>query len=86
MFNKFFSIVDTCLSCKDFCVLYFQRAACSRLRTCILNSHEGHTMCGSMVNIQSPTVEVRRGKKEEGNIDITGQKYNGLPSYYIGRP
>jgi len=28
----------------------------------------------------------KRGKKEEGKkIEITGQKYNGLP-YYIGRP
>ena len=25
----------------------------------------GHTMCGSMVDIQSPTAEIRRGKKEE---------------------
>jgi len=24
----------------------------------------GHTMCQSMVNIQSPTAEIRRGKKE----------------------
>jgi len=23
----------------DFCVLYLQRAACSRFQTCILNSH-----------------------------------------------
>jgi len=40
-------------------------------------------MCGSMVDIQSPTAEIRRGKKEEKKegkrIDITGQKYNGLP-------
>jgi len=42
-----------------------------------------------MVDIQSPTAEIRRGKKEEEEgrkkIEITGQKYNGLPSY-IGRP
>jgi len=43
-----------------------------------------------MVDIQSPTAEIRQGKKrrkkEEGKkIEITGQKYNGLP-YYIGRP
>jgi len=39
-------------------------------------------MCGSMVDIQSPTAEIRRGKKieeeeeeeEEGKIEITGQK------------
>jgi len=38
-----------------------------------------------MVDIQSPTAEIRRGKKEEedGKIEITGQKYNGLP-YSIG--
>jgi len=43
----------------------FQRAACSTFQTCILNSHRGHAMCGSMVDIQSPTAEIRRGKKEE---------------------
>jgi len=45
-----------------------------------------HTMRGSMVDIQSTTAEIKRGKKkEERKIEITGQKYNGLP-YYIGRP
>ena len=43
------------------------------------------TMCGSMVDIQSQAVEIRRGKKLDGKIEITGPKYNGLP-YYIGRP
>jgi len=33
-------------------------------------------MCGSMVDIQYPTAENRRGKKEE---ETTGVKYNGLP-------
>jgi len=47
-----------------FWVLHFQRAACSTFQTCILNSHYGHTMCISMVDIQSATVEIRRGKKE----------------------
>jgi len=46
-------------------------------------------MCGSMVDIQSLTAEIRRGKKEERTrkkkTETTGQKYNGLP-YYIGRP
>jgi len=46
-----------------FCVLYFERAACSTFQTCILNSHEDHTMCGSMVNIRSAAAEIRRGKK-----------------------
>jgi len=36
-------------------------------------------------DIQSPTAEIRRGKKERKKIESTGQKYNGLP-YYIGRP
>jgi len=38
-----------------------------------------------MVDIQSTAAEIRRGKKERRKIEITGQKYNGLP-YYIGRP
>jgi len=42
-----------------------------------------------MVDIQSSTAEIRRGKKrrkkKEGRKETTGQKYNGLP-YYIGRP
>jgi len=44
-------------------------------------------MCGSMADIQSPTTEIRRGKKEEERKkeETTGQKYNGLP-YSIGRP
>ena len=32
--------------------------------------------------LQSTAAEIRRGKKRK--IEITGQKYNGLP-YYIGR-
>jgi len=35
----------------------------SRFQTCILNSHYGHTMCGSMADIQSAAAEIRRGKK-----------------------
>jgi len=42
-----------------------------------------------VVDIQSATAEIRRGKKEDSKIEeeeeTTGQKYNGLP-YYIGRP
>jgi len=41
-------------------------------------------MCGSMVDIQYPTAEIRRGKKEINQIEITGQKYN-VRTYYIGR-
>jgi len=34
-------------------------------------------MCGSMVDIQSPTAEIRWGKKRRRKkIEITGQKYN----------
>jgi len=41
-----------------------------------------------MVDIQSATAEIRRGKKEDRKKKIeetTGQKYNGLP-YSKGRP
>jgi len=38
-----------------------------------------------MADIQSPTAEIRQGKKEERKIETTGQKYNGLP-YYTGQP
>jgi len=38
-------------------------------------------MCGSMVDIQSATAEVRRGKEEE----TAGQKYN-VRICYAGRP
>jgi len=41
-----------------------------------------------MVDIQSATAEIRRGKKKERRKkeeETTGQKYNGLP-YSIGRP
>jgi len=41
-------------------------------------------MCGSMVDIQSPTAEIRQGKQRK-KIQITGQKYN-VSTYYIGRP
>jgi len=40
-------------------------------------------MCGSMVDIQSATAEIRRGKKKEEQT--TGQKYNVRISY-AGRP
>ena len=70
----------------DFWVLHFQRTTCSTFQTCIKirTRAEGHTMC--MVDIQSPTAEIRRGKKErKKKKKTTWQKYNGLP-YYIGRP
>jgi len=42
-------------------------------------------MCGSMVDIQSPTAEIRRGKNEDRKIEITGQKYN-VHICYAGQP
>ena len=43
-------------------------------------------MCGSMVDIQSATAEIRRGKKEEEEeAETTGQKYNARICY-AGRP
>jgi len=41
-----------------------------------------------MADIQSAAAEIRRGnkkRKKKKKIEITGQKYNGLP-YCIGRP
>jgi len=32
-----------------------------------------------MIDIQSATAEIRRGKKERRKIESTGQKYNGPP-------
>jgi len=82
LFNKFFPIVDTCLSSEDtarqsclmvhrrrifgdFLSPVFQRAPCSTFQTCILTSHSDHSMCGSMVDIQRVTTEIRRRKKKE---------------------
>jgi len=45
-------------------------------------------MCRSMVDIQSPTAEIRRGKKkeeEERRKKKQDENIYGLP-YYIGRP
>jgi len=69
----------------SFCVLYFQRAVCGTFETCILNSHEGHTMCGSMVDIHSATAELRRGKKEELEMWANAQR-DGRPAEYRRRP
>jgi len=54
------------------------------LRPLFSASHMQH-MCGSMVDIQSPTAEIRQGKKRR-NIETTEQKYNGLPYVYVGWP
>jgi len=46
-------------------------------------------MCGNMIDIQSPTAEIRREKKEERRrrrkIETTGQKHN-VHICYAGRP
>jgi len=41
-------------------------------------------MCGSMVDIQYPTAEIRLGKKDR-KIKPQDENIYGLP-YYIGRP
>jgi len=42
-------------------------------------------MCGSMVDIQSPTAEIRRGnKKQEERRKKQDENIYGLP-YYIGQ-
>jgi len=41
-------------------------------------------MCGSMVDIQSATAEIRQGKKKKIE-ETTGQKYN-VRICYTGRP
>jgi len=35
-------------------------------------------MCGSMVDIQSPTAEIRGGKKKEERMKPQGKNINGL--------
>jgi len=69
-------------SLHHFCILYFQRAACSTFQTCILNSHEDHTMSRSMVDIHYATAPIRRGKKEERRKieeETTGQNIMACP-------
>jgi len=43
-----------------------------------------HTMCGSMVDIESPTAEISRGKKERKKEVTTEQKYNVRICYTQG--
>ena len=42
-------------------------------------------MCGSMVDIQSPTAEIRRGKKEELEMWANAQR-DGRPAEHRWRP
>ena len=87
LFKRFFPIVDMCLSCEgiarqicamitrwrifgDFWVLHFQRAAhISNLRSKFaLGPHYVYT---SIVDIECATAKIRRGKKEDRNIEET---------------
>jgi len=44
-------------------------------------------MCGSMVGIQSPIAEDRRGRKErKRKKETTAAKYNGLPYWAAIKP
>jgi len=65
------------------CISSEPRAA---LQTCILNSHLGHTMCGSMVDIQSAAAEIRRGIKQKIEARKKPQGKNIMALNYIGRP
>ena len=47
------------------CVLHFERAACSTFQTLHFKLALGHTMCGSMADIQSAAVRLGEEKKEE---------------------
>jgi len=67
-----------------FCVLYFQRATCSIFQTCILNSHWGHIMCRSMVDIQSATADIRRGKRRRRKK--TAWRKHNVRICYAGLP
>jgi len=42
-------------------------------------------MCGSTVDIQSPTAEIRRGKKKELEMCANAQR-DGRPAEYRWRP
>ena len=82
LLNKFFAIVDTCLSCEDIarqiCAMVsrwrlfgdFLGPALPANRAQHVSDLRskfalGHTMCRSMVDIQSATAEIRRGKEIE---------------------
>ena len=96
LLNKFFPIVDTCLSCEDIarqsCAMVprwrflavFLRPVLSTSRVQQVSDLHSKVKLRPhhMVAIQSPTAEIRRGKKKK---EITGHKFNGLP-YYIRRP
>jgi len=49
----------------------FSASRINTFQTCILNLHQGHIMCRSMVDILSTTAENRRGKKKKGKEEKT---------------
>jgi len=72
-FNKFFSDCQTISSqlrhvstklCDGAQMAIFGLIFASCIFSEPHNSHYGHTMCESMVDIQSLTAEIRRGKNE----------------------
>ena len=82
LFNNFFPIIDTCLSCEDrptarqSCaivpkwhflrpVFLFPASRVYHISDLHSKFAEGHIMCRSMVDIQSATAEIRRGKKKK---------------------
>ena len=77
LFNTFFPIVDTCLNSEDVA-----------RQSCAMVPRWRFFLCGIMVDIQSATDEVRRGKKEERStndrmkIYIVSQKTSHL--YNLG--
>jgi len=93
--TSFFPIVDTCLSCEDttrqscqmvpkwrFFASYISASRVQHISDLHSKFALVYTMCQSMVDILSPTAEIRRGKKQRRKIEITGQKYSGCPITY----
>ena len=102
LFDKFFPIVDMCLSCEsiagqscatvprwrifgDFLRPVLSASRVQHVSDLHLKFALNHTMCRSMVDIQSATTEIRRGKRKKIEEETTGHKYKGLP-YSIGQP
>jgi len=99
LLNKFFPIVDTCLSCEDIarqsCMMVHRwRLFGDFLRPAFPVSSVQHVSDlhpkfalrpHHMADIQSPTAEIRRGKKKRKKNKRQDENIYGLP-YYIGRP
>ena len=65
-----------------FCVLYFQRAACSRFQTCILNSHQSHPV----VWPQYTNVADRQTDILVENRILPTQRASGSHRFQLGHP